>query len=73
MGKRKSKLIFGSDSLLGTLQVERGVLWSKLLSTDPEIDIKEVILNVVSWNSILKTLMAMNLTYFKMIGRGSLL
>ena len=60
------------DSILPH-QVECGVVWSKLLSTDPEIDIKEVILNVVSWNSILQTLMAMNLTYFKMIGRGSLI
>ena len=31
------------DSILPH-QVERGVCWSKLLSTDPEIDIKEVVL-----------------------------
>ena len=36
------------DSILPH-QVERGVCWSKLLSTDPEIDIKEVVL-ILKWD-----------------------
>ena len=61
LGQELNDVIWGGENQDGFLmmmqfldsilphQVECGVVWSKLLSTDPEIDLKEVIL-ILKWN-----------------------